>query len=271
MDIMGSRAVFFDADGTICDIEKGIPDSTLQAIQALRRKGHRAFLCTGRSRAFVTEDLEQAGFEGIVAACGAYLEYEGKRLFSQEQTPEQSWRSIRILRQYGLVPVMEGPDHMYYDGEEYNEMVDWYAPLITRQLGSRLLPIRGHEKDLRANKISAKARPGSDPERACSLLADTYDTIRHQEGMAGGTIELIPKGFSKAVGIASLCRILKIDWKNTVIFGDSNNDLSMFQYAAVKVAMGNAPQKIRNLADYVTEDMFHGGIQKGLRALKLIE
>ena len=268
---MRKRAVFFDADGTICDMEKGIPESTLQALRELRERGHRAFLCTGRSRAFVTENLEQAGFEGIVAACGAYLEYGGRRLFSQEQTPERSWQSIQILRKCGLVPVMEGPDYMYYDAEEYNETVDWYAPLITRQLGSRLLPIRGHEKDLRANKISTKVRPGSDPDKACSLLADTYDAIRHQEGMAGGTIELIPKGFSKAVGIASMCKIQGIDWKDTVIFGDSNNDLSMFEYAAVKVAMGNAPQKIRNLADYVTEDMFHGGIRKGLQALGLIE
>jgi len=44
----------------------------------------------------------------------------------------------------------------------------------------------------------------------------------------------------------------------------------MFKYAATKVAMGNGSQKIRELADYVTTDMFHYGIRNGLTKLGLI-
>ena len=44
----------------------------------------------------------------------------------------------------------------------------------------------------------------------------------------------------------------------------------MFEYAATKVAMGNGSQKIRELADYVTKDMFHYGIRNGLTKLGLI-
>ena len=61
-----------------------------------------------------------------------------------------------------------------------------------------------------------------------------------------------------------MCRSFGIEWEDTVVFGDSNNDLSMFEYAATKVAMGNGSPKIRELADYVTTDMFHYGIQNGL-------
>ncbi len=65
-------------------------------------------------------------------------------------------------------------------------------------------------------------------------------------------------------------RSFGIEWEDTVVFGDSNNDLSMFEYAATKVAMGNGSPKIRELADYVTTDMFHYGIQNGLTKLGLI-
>ncbi len=51
----------------------------------------------------------------------------------------------------------------------------------------------------------------------------------------------------------------------------ATNDLSMFEYASTKVAMGNGSPKIRELADYVTTDMFHYGIQKGLQNLDLSE
>ena len=99
-----------------------------------------------------------------------------------------------------------------------------------------------------------------------------YDIIRHEgsSSFVGNTIELVPKGFNKAVGIAAVIRLFDIPWENTVVFGDSNNDLAMFEYAATKVAMGNASPKIKELADYVTSDMFHYGIRDGLRYLKLI-
>ena len=97
---------------------------------------------------------------------------------------------------------------------------------------------------MRINKISAKMTEGCDAEAALSILSEYYDIIRHE-------------GSSSFVG-------------NTIVFGDSNNDLAMFEYAATKVAMGNASPKIKELADYVTSDMFHYGIRDGLKYLKLI-
>ena len=66
------KAVFFDADGTICDIEKGTPASAVEAITKLVKNGHQAWLCTGRSRAFVPDYLEQIPFTGMISACLLY-------------------------------------------------------------------------------------------------------------------------------------------------------------------------------------------------------
>ena len=54
------------------------------------------------------------------------------------------------------------------------------------------------------------------------------------------------------------------------MFGDSNNDLSMFEFAQTKIAMGNAAPGIKELADYVTSDIFHYGIRNGVEHLELI-
>ena len=43
---MSRKAVFFDADGTVCDMKKGVPDSAIEAIRALVDNGHEAWLCT---------------------------------------------------------------------------------------------------------------------------------------------------------------------------------------------------------------------------------
>ncbi len=265
-----SRAVFFDADGTICDLKEGISVSTRESLPVLRKNGHTAWLCTGRCRAMIPEELA-AGFDGIVAACGTYLEYQGKTLFNHELSCAEALRSVQVLRKYRMIPVLEGAEAMYYDLDEYTTRIDSYCGLITQQLGPKRKPIAGNENRLRINKISAKRTPASDEERACRELNDLYDYIVHGEGMARTTIEMVPKGYSKATGIAAVCRIFGIPWEDTVVFGDSNNDLSMFQYAAVKVAMGNATKELRTLADYVTDTMFEDGIQHGLKHLGLIE
>ena len=158
------------------------------------------------------------------------------------------------------------------DKDEYNTDVNWYTDLITESLGPKWRPIRGNEDCMRINKISAKMIKGCDAEAACRELSEYYDIIRHESGsgIAGTTIELVPKGFNKAVGISAVCRLFDVPWEDTIVFGDSNNDLAMFEYAAVKVAMGNGSEKIKALADHITQDMFHYGIRNGLEYLKLI-
>ena len=122
------------------------------------------------------------------------------------------------------------------------------------------------------NKISAKAVAGSDVAAAVEGLKPWFTAIIHEsEGFAGGTVEFVPNGYSKALGMAVACRLWDIPVEDTVCFGDSNNDLEMFSYAHTKVAMRNASPKLLEMADYVTEDMFHFGIRNGLRYLGLID
>ncbi len=268
---MGRKAVFFDGDGTVTDLIKGIPVSAAEAIRACKENGHLTFLCTGRSRAMVDRGLEEVGFDGMIAGAGTYLERDGQVQYNKELPPAEARRVMELLRGKGLVPVMEGRDYMYYDLEEYTDEVDWFAGRLTQMLGEHWRPITGNEHCMHVNKISAKAVPGADREGALRELSPSFDAVVHEaKGFAGGTIELMPKGYSKALGIAVACRLYDIDQKDTVAFGDSNNDLEMFHHVHTKVAMGNASPKLLELADYVTTDMFHDGIRNGLCYLGLI-
>ena len=264
------KAVFFDADGTIADIKKGVPDNTRKAIRDLMANGHLAFLCTGRSWSFVPEEIRSSGFTGIVAGAGTYLSYGGKVLHDKELDCELAWTAACILRKYGLIPVMEGTNYMYFDEDEYTDEVDWFCSLTKKILGERYRSITGYEHSMHINKISAKVMPGSDPEKALEELAPYLEPIRHDSGMGSKTIELLPLGYSKASGIAMMCEELSVPMEDTVCFGDSNNDLSMFRTAALKIAMGNSSERILKLADYVTANWDDDGIGKALRKFGLI-
>ena len=110
---MNKKAVFFDADGTVCDIKKGVPDSAVRAITQLVENGHEAWLCTGRSRAFVPWYLEQIPFTGMISACGATIEKNGQRLFNREMPAEVAQKSVEILRKYGYMTGTTGDDSTY--------------------------------------------------------------------------------------------------------------------------------------------------------------
>lgn len=259
-----------DADGTILDIKRGVAKDVRSAIAALHSNGHKAVLCTGRSRAFIPDEVNELGLDGMICNLGGYIEYEGKTVYDKEISCEEAYKSVCVLRKYGLVPVMEGNRYMYYDKDEYTTDVDWYADLITETLKDRHKPIKGNENNLHINKISAKRLPGCDADAACRELAGIFDYIHHEGAFVGSTIECISKGHSKGLALAVLTQVLGYNAKDTVAFGDSNNDLSMFAVCGTKVAMGDASDDLKAAADYITYTMDEGGISHGLKHLGLI-
>lgn len=149
------KAVFFDADGTICDIEKGVPDSAVEAIRKLRENGHEAWLCTGRSGLLSRAIWNRSRLPGMISACGATIEKDGQRLYNKEMPVEVAKLSVETLRKYGLIPVMEGADFMYYDKDEYTNEVNWYRDLITEALGRN----GGRSAAMRTACISTRSVP----------------------------------------------------------------------------------------------------------------
>lgn len=65
-------------------------------------------------------------------------------------------------------------------------------------------------------------------------------------------IELNPKGISKASGIEDVCKLLGISMSEVIAMGDSENDIAMIQAAGLGVAMGNAQEGVKRIADLVT-------------------
>lgn len=89
---------------------------------------------------------------------------------------------------------------------------------------------------------------------------------------AGGTgADVVERQISKAEGLKRLCAHYGIDMSHTVAFGDSMNDYEIIREAGVGVAMGNAIEPLKEVADYVTADIRNDGIWKGCIALGLLK
>ena len=81
---------------------------------------------------------------------------------------------------------------------------------------------------------------------------------------------MVPKGTSKATGIAWLCQYLGVPVADTYGVGDSVNDLDMLQFVGHGIAMGNGTDVAKKAAEYVTADIHEDGIYRAMQHYGLI-
>ena len=105
---MGTKAIFFDIDGTLWDEKFQIPESTKKAFEMLKNNGHLTFICSGRTLSYIQDErLLALGFDGIVAGCGTYVEKAGEVLFYKRIEEEVLERTLKILKPYHYPVVLE--------------------------------------------------------------------------------------------------------------------------------------------------------------------
>ncbi len=261
-------AVFFDIDGTLWDYDKYIPESTKLAFKKLKENGHLAFICSGRARAFINDpELLGLGFDGIVCSCGCHIEIDGKIIYQKLIEKDFAKKTIEMIRDYGFRPILEGPDYIYMDDEEF-DFDDPFGNVLRRDVGKNLLSVGGdYYGDWVINKMSCATEVEADKRVECfKKLSGHYEIIRHSDEIC----ELVPAGHNKATGMLKACELIGMDIANTYAIGDSENDLDMLQAAHIGIAMGNGTDRAKAVADYVTTDFDKDGIYNALEHFGLI-
>lgn len=261
-----SKYVFFDIDGTLWDENMIVPESTKVAIKKLQENGHKAFVCTGRAMGNVNDpQFEEIGFDGFIAACGNHVEMDGKVLYERNM----SYEDVKVIydesRQHQLPIIYEGSKYQWMDREGFEG--DSYIAYIVENLKDAAKFLDDCDlKEIEANKFSALVNENTNYSAVEEALADRFDFMDHGDGI----IEAVPKGTSKATGIAWLCEHLDISKEDTYALGDSINDLEMLSFAGHSIAMGNASQVAKDAAEYVTSHIHEDGIFHALKHYNLI-
>lgn len=265
MKNLNKKIVFFDIDGTIYRYGEPIPNDTLEAIKSLKQNGHLAIICTGRTKSMIFPEILEIGFDGIIAGAGTYVEFDGKVLDEYRMSDEQAKEVISVMKESNIMAIPEGIEAIYFDTELMpKEYVPIYE-LYIEKVGSSAIALN---KDMKVNisKISGRYLEGTDREKFINRYKESFNIVNHGKNF----IEMIPKGYSKAVGIEKLINELGIPKENTYAFGDGMNDYEMLKYVQFGVAMGNSAEEFKAMMEYVTEDFNKGGIYNALHRFGLI-
>lgn len=262
---MNKKIIFFDIDGTIIGEESHvITESTRQAIMKARENGHICMINTGRTKALVGPSItDLIEFDGFIFGCGTMITYHNKEMMHNTLSKELSQRIIDAIHRYEIDAVLEGKENDFQD--ELDNIHDDFFKEFILQYGSK-----GYGRFSEAvGKFDKFFTYIKDVQKMKNFQAEFENELEFID-IKGGFYEVLPKGFSKATGIEYLARTLGISMEDTVAIGDSNNDLTMLKCVNTAIAMGNATQGVKDIADYVTTHVDEDGIWNALKWLGVI-
>ncbi|MEU1460734.1 HAD-IIB family hydrolase [Streptomyces sp. NPDC005727] len=258
------RLIATDLDGTLLRSDESISRRTRDALAAATAAGAAHIVVTGRAVPWTRHILDDLGYDGL-AVCG-----QGAQVY--DAGAHRLLTSVTLDRQLAGVALAKleaevGPLYLAAsrDGLEGEVLVGpGYA--VTGNLPATPFTDAADLWSAPLNKVYIQHPTLGDDELAdvARRVAGGFVTV----AMAGaGIVELLPLGLSKATGLSLAARRLGLKAADTIAFGDMPNDIPMFAWAAHGVAMANAHEELRAVADEVTTSNEEDGIAAVLERL----
>ena len=256
------KIIFFDIDDTLRNSKTGFVPTTIPTIfQQLREKGILTGIATGRGIFGVVPEIKALKPDFFVTLNGAYIEdKKGNVIYSNKIAKDKVEEYIAWTKEvgidYGLVGshaaklsrrtemISQAIDPIYPDLEvdpDFYQKEDIYQMWTFEDQGDDLtLP---------------------------ESLASTLRMVRWHEHSS----DVVPISGSKAAGVAKVVDQLGLKPENVMVFGDGLNDLELFDYAGISIAMGISHEKIKEKADYITKTLEEDGIFDALEGFGMVE
>lgn len=259
------KALFFDVDGTLVSFrQKFLSDSLMADLAALRERGIRLFLSTGRAM----QDLKRTGmlrgarFDGYVTINGQFCcDGDGVPFRDRPIDLDDMRGAYQVMRDNpGIAALLEG------NGESWLTRIDDRVREIYQFLHTEPYPVCPLE-ELLSGRVYQFV-PFVTPEEAKPFL-DVMPGCIHTRWHPMG-LDLMPRDGGKDVGVRAAMERYGLARDEIMAFGDGENDMPMLKLAGTAVAMGNAEEPVKGLADYVTGSVEEGGISQALRHFGLL-
>ncbi|MCK3935258.1 Cof-type HAD-IIB family hydrolase [Streptococcus suis] len=278
------KIIFLDVDGTLVDYQNRIPESAIRAIRQARENGHLVYVCTGRSRAEMQPELWEIGLDGMIGGNGSYVEHQGQVIMHQLLSEEDSRAIVDWLHERGLEFYLESNNGLFAS-ENFRERARETLRIYSMNKGKTAEEVADQEVEDVIHGLIFDGQLYRNDLNKVSFVLDSYqDHLDSKQAFPqlvantwGGRGEsalfgdLGVKDIDKAHAISVLLDHLGASQADTIAFGDAKIDISMLDYCAVGVAMGNGGAEILAMADMITDDVEEDGLYNAFEKLGLLK
>ena len=260
------KLLALDMDGTLLTSDKRMSARTIEALHRIADRGVHVCLSTGRA-AVELEDYrdDMQGTIGLASLLsgGHILDLASRTTIAA--LPFETDTALAIaqqgLRENAMVVVLTTTQTatLAKDVERMDQLgLGIYKPLYRRHCNmcdDVLAFIADHRQEVCKVNLYHPSQDARD--RSAAQLAKLPIQAAYSEA---ASLECSPLGVSKASGLQMLCDHVGIGIESAVAVGDGLNDLDVLRVAGLSVAMGNAADEVKALADVVVADNDHDGI-----------
>ena len=257
-----TKIIFFDIDDTLRNSKTGFIPSTIPTVfQQLREKGILTGIATGRGIFGVVPEIKALKPDFFVTLNGAYIEdKKGNVIYSNKIARDKVEEYIAWTKEVGIDYGLVG---------SHEAKLSRRTEMISQAIDS-IYPDLDVDPDFYQKEDIYQMWTFEDQGDDLTLpenLSLTLRLVRWHEHSS----DVVPISGSKAAGVAKVVDQLGLKPENVMVFGDELNDLELFDYAGISVAMGISHEKIKEKADYITKTLEEDGIFDALEGFGMVE
>ncbi|AXY25694.1 haloacid dehalogenase [Suicoccus acidiformans] len=251
---MKRHLIAIDLDGTTLNDESKLSVLTIQTLRRLNDLGHMVMIVTGRPYRNSKAIYRQIGIDSpMVNFNGALCHFPGNDhwlpYYHEELDREIAFELFNHQDELDIsLLIAEGKEHLYTTSAQLPDSP--FYPIDQLKI-SRL-----SRESLTYNPtaLSIFCDDAKQETIETELMKRYGDTISVRTwGGILPVLEVVRAGINKAVGVQRVADFYHIPQDCILAFGDENNDYEMIQYAGLGVAMANATDEIKSIADTQTE------------------
>lgn len=262
-------AIFMDIDGTLLNSNHEIEPKTLQTLREIEKQGHHLFIATGRMF-FSAEQIARkiSAQTNFIASNGAIVQlYDNQTLAPLSIS---ACKDVYQLAQKAKLPLFFfSHSNVYYSDflPAYFKTDDDRARISGKQQRDFIKINASEDFDTIVepllNAIIISEQDMSELQDAKKELA-SYSELAISSS-AANNIEITQQGVNKATAIAMTLQHLGLTPNHAIAFGDGDNDIEMLRYVKYGIAMANATDAVKAIAQDVTASNNDEGIYQFLK------
>ena len=257
------RMIVLDLDDTLLQDDHTISTRTKIALMKAQEAGVKVVLASGRptyAMTHIAEELELAKYGSFI------LSFNGAKIINWKTKEElfSSTLPVQTVHELYDISKKEQVGILSYDGDDIvAETVTAYTQKESEITGMNIKEVESFKQAI--TRPVVKVLMVDDPTKLAIVEKKLQKQLEGQLSVMRSKpffLEFTEAGVDKGTSLHQLIHKLGIEQAEVIAIGDSYNDLAMINFAGLGVAMGNAPDDIKEIADYVTDTNMNHGVAK---------
>jgi len=264
---MRYKMIAMDMDGTLLNSNKEITERTKMALKKADQKGIKLVVCTGR---IFTSALFYAKLIGtkapIIASNGAYIREkdEDRIIYKKCLQKEKAKEIIKLAENEGFIPHVFTEDTIYstkliYSSKNYS----LWNQQIPENERVKVEIVKDLYDVIEENDILKIVVMSDELDKLFKLKEQIKNNMDVSVFSSfDNNFEIMAENTSKGNAVKILADYYNLKSDEVICIGDNENDISMVEYAGLGIAMGNATEELKNVADLIIDSNDNDGIAK---------